>query len=93
MPVPDGQEKPIDVEGKGFKEVDLKHMTRSTRQLVVDRALKTDDQDNESFLLKYKERVQRFALGYARGRSDFLLCTACKSAALPKVGPCCHVAV
>lgn len=34
----------VEVRGQGFRVVDLRQLTKSTRQLVVDRALKTTDQ-------------------------------------------------
>ena len=42
-----------------YRVLDLHHLTKSGRQLVVDRALKTEDQDNEDFLQRYAERVKR----------------------------------
>ena len=61
LPTEGEQDHDLQVKGKGFKVVDLKHMTRSTRQLVVDRALNTTDQDNESFLQKFQDRVAKCA--------------------------------
>ena len=42
-----------------YRVLDLQHLTKSGRQLVVDRAMKTEDQDNEEFLKRYAERVKR----------------------------------
>ena len=62
---------PVGEEGKAtgthkdrpYRVLDLHHLTKSGRQLVVDRAMKTEDQDNEAFLQRYAERVKRcFAL-------------------------------
>ncbi|BDA47821.1 probable pleiotropic drug resistance protein 1 [Coccomyxa sp. Obi] len=43
----------------GFTKLDLKRLGRTHRQLIVDRALQTSDQDNELFLRKFRERVDR----------------------------------
>lgn len=60
LPVENGEQKAdVEVQGKGFRVVDLKKLTRSTRQIVVDRALRTSDQDNEAFLQKFADRVKR----------------------------------
>ena len=58
---------PVGEEGKAtgthkdrpYRVLDLHHLTKSGRQLVVDRAMKTEDQDNEAFLQRYAERVKR----------------------------------
>ncbi|KAK9902782.1 hypothetical protein WJX75_005811 [Coccomyxa subellipsoidea] len=43
----------------GVKVLDLKHITHDHRQLLVDRALQTQDQDNEAFLRKFRARLDR----------------------------------
>ncbi|EIE18194.1 putative pleiotropic drug resistance protein 3 [Coccomyxa subellipsoidea C-169] len=46
-------------EGSGFTKLDLKRLRRTHRQLIVDRALQTSDQDNEAFLRKFQDRIKR----------------------------------
>lgn len=44
----------------GYEIVDLKKLGKTHRQIVVDRALRTTEQDNEEFLRKFEERVRRY---------------------------------
>lgn len=47
---------------QGYDVVDLSSMGRTQRRLVVERAMATSDQDNEKFLQKYADRLERCAL-------------------------------
>ncbi len=60
----DDDEGSMDGEGteKGYEAVDLSSMGRTQRRLVVERAMATNDQDNEKFLQKYAERLKRCAI-------------------------------
>ena len=44
----------------GYDVVDLRSMGKTQRRLVVDRAMATSDQDNERFLQKYADRLERW---------------------------------
>ena len=52
VPLSEGDEK--------FKVLDQRRMLdRQNRQLIVDQALQTTEQDNEAFLLKFEDRVKQ----------------------------------
>ena len=56
----EGEDKATGVfNDRPYRVLDLQHLTKSGRQLVVDRALKTQDQDNEEFLRRYADRVKK----------------------------------
>jgi hypothetical protein len=49
-------------EGGQFFTVDVKHLNATQREHVVSKALQTSDQDNERFLQKWRERMDRCVL-------------------------------
>ena len=54
--------------------MDVKHLTAAQREHVVSKALQTSDQDNERFLQKWRERMDRCGRGVARSTDDFRVC-------------------
>lgn len=56
-------------EGGQYFTVDVKHLTAAQREHVVSKALQTSDQDNERFLQKWRERMDRCVMACPRKRS------------------------
>jgi hypothetical protein len=63
--------------GRGYRAVDVAKLRKHQRARVVERALQTRDQDNERFLLRVRERMDRHdasasleGTGYTIGQLD-----------------------
>lgn len=50
-----------EVEGN-YKEVDIKHLGSQERKNLVERLVKTTEEDNEKFLLKLRDRIERVGI-------------------------------
>lgn len=45
-------------------QIDVSHLSPDEHRAIVDQALQTTDQDNEKFLRKLRERIDRQAMSY-----------------------------
>ena len=55
--------------GKGLVDVDVHRLDPQQRRALLERLVRVADEDNERFLLKLKDRVDRYCIKQAHGRS------------------------